>query len=329
MQLIVVSGFLGSGKTTLLLALARELCRDGQRKVAVIENEVGAIGIDDALVADAGLPVREIYSGCICCSLRLDLIRTLLDLEREHAPDVVLLEPSGVASPAQVLSGLEGYGGEIDRRISINVVDASRFHRIADLSIPLVRDGIQIADAIVVTKTDLVTPEELNAVLTRIGEARPDLAPLPLVATDSEALTKLAAGVLATLPTSPPPVDEMTEEEAGPTPTVSAHDQDVTFSVPVGREQLAKLLTTLQNRLVEEGCSLIGHLKAILKSPGGGYLFASVTALDEPPQTKGRLPGKATSGKLTINAIVYGIGAPTVERIIEEAVKSWDHAAIR
>ncbi|MBT3287694.1 MAG: cobalamin biosynthesis protein P47K, partial [Victivallales bacterium] len=78
MQLIVVSGFLGSGKTTLLLALARELCRDGQRKVAVIENEVGAIGIDDALVADAGLPVREIYSGCICCSLRLDLIRTLL-----------------------------------------------------------------------------------------------------------------------------------------------------------------------------------------------------------------------------------------------------------
>jgi len=329
MQLIIVSGFLGSGKTTLLLALARELCRDGRRQVAVIENEVGAVGIDDALVAETGLPVREIYSGCICCSLRLDLIRTLLDLEREHAPDVVLLEPSGVASPAQVLSGLAGYGGEIERRISINVVDASRFHRIADLSIPLVRDGIRIADAIVVTKTDLVTPEERNTVLTRIAEARPDLSPLPLVATDPEALAKLAADVLGALPAPSEPTAEPDQEDDGPTPTVSAHEQEVTFPSPVSQEQLAGLLTPLRNRLIQEGCSLIGHLKAILKSPGGGYLFASVTTLDEPPQTKGRLPGKATSATLTINAIVYGVERQAVARIVEEAVTSWDHAAVR
>ena len=75
MNLFVIAGFLGSGKTSLLLAVAKAVSESG-RKMAIIENEVGKVGIDDIVLRAEGLPVREIYSGCVCCSLRLDLINT-------------------------------------------------------------------------------------------------------------------------------------------------------------------------------------------------------------------------------------------------------------
>lgn len=322
MQLVVVSGFLGSGKTTLLLALARELCRDGRTKVAVIENEVGTVGIDDVLVAETGLPVREIYSGCICCSLRLDLVRTLLDLEREHAPDVVLLEPSGVASPAKVLSSLDGYGGEIDRRVTIHVVDAVRYQRVTDLSIPLIRDGLQVADVILVTKPDLVTPAELETVTTRLRAARPDLSPQPVVATDPAAVAEVTDKLLELVPHQPVP-DPPPVLAEGPTPTVGTHQQELAFASPPSPEQLIQLLAAIQQQLGQAGCSLVGHLKAVLRSPGGGYLFASATALDGSPESKGRLPANCTSATLTINAIVYGVTAPILEQILASATAAW------
>ena len=109
MHLLILTGFLGSGKTTLLRRIAQAFnatCPD--KRMAVIENEVGTVGIDGDFLANDGLTVRQINSGCICCTLRLDLVTTLLDLERTYAPDLIILEPSGVAGPRQVLSALDG-----------------------------------------------------------------------------------------------------------------------------------------------------------------------------------------------------------------------------
>ncbi len=75
MKLIVVAGFLGSGKTSLLLEIARHLVDDG-RTVAVIENEIGEVGIDGRLIAEQGLVVRELFGGCICCTLAVGRRRT-------------------------------------------------------------------------------------------------------------------------------------------------------------------------------------------------------------------------------------------------------------
>ena len=78
MDLLIISGFLGAGKTSVLLPLARFLCEQRGMKLAIIENEVGETGIDDVVLREAGLAVRELYSGCICCSLKIDLVKTLM-----------------------------------------------------------------------------------------------------------------------------------------------------------------------------------------------------------------------------------------------------------
>ena len=88
MDKIIISGFLGSGKTTLLLRIAKSLVEDSGRKIAIIENEIGKVGVDDQTIAAEGLTVKELFSGCVCCSLRLDLINTLLELERNVNPDI-------------------------------------------------------------------------------------------------------------------------------------------------------------------------------------------------------------------------------------------------
>jgi G3E family GTPase len=113
MDILVISGFLGSGKTTLLLAVAKGLVASG-RKVAIIENEIGKVGVDGETIAAEGLAVKELFSGCICCSLRINLVNTLLELERTTEPDIVIIEPSGVAGPDLLLAALVGYGGVID-----------------------------------------------------------------------------------------------------------------------------------------------------------------------------------------------------------------------
>jgi len=90
-HLLIVAGFLGSGKTTLILGAARRFADRG-RSVAIIENEVGAVGVDGQALAAEGLEVREIHAGCVCCTLRADLLATLYALEREISPDLVILE---------------------------------------------------------------------------------------------------------------------------------------------------------------------------------------------------------------------------------------------
>jgi len=327
--MIVVAGFLGSGKTTVLLELARALTRAGVGRLAVVENEVGKVGVDDQVLASEGLAVREIYSGCICCSLRLDLITTLLELEREQAPEVVLLEPSGVASPRQVLAALQGYGGEIDSRQTLVLVDASRFARIMDLSIPLIRDGIEVADLIVLTKVDLVSSEAVAAVERRIHALRASVPVVRLCAVEAAAMTDFArqlgaefgrrqgaagavammgAGAAASPADAPAPVVQAMEWAIG---------KEACASAVAARHLVVETVARLVEGLRRAGCPLIGHVKAVFRSSGGGYLLASATDYEQPPQVKGRLPENVAGGQLTVNAIAYGIDQQSLAILLE------------
>jgi Ni2+-binding GTPase involved in maturation of urease and hydrogenase len=94
--IVIVSGFLGAGKTTLIQKLIRDSFR-GQR-VALIENDFGEIGVDAALLGAGGLEVREINSGCICCTLTGDFVRALRELLERYRPEEVIIEPSGLGN---------------------------------------------------------------------------------------------------------------------------------------------------------------------------------------------------------------------------------------
>ncbi|MBI1211489.1 MAG: GTP-binding protein [Alphaproteobacteria bacterium] len=169
----VLTGYLGAGKTTLL---NRILSEQHGKKYAVIVNEFGEIGIDNDLIVDADEEVFEMNNGCVCCTVRGDLIRILGGLmKRKDKFDAILVETTGLADPAPVAQTFFA-DDDVKARTMLDsittVVDAKHvLARLADS--PEAADQIAFADQIVLNKTDLVTADELAAVEARIRELNP------------------------------------------------------------------------------------------------------------------------------------------------------------
>jgi G3E family GTPase len=162
MHLLIFSGFVGSGKTTLAIPFVKTLVQSGY-KVAVIVNEIGEIGIDNQLMRQLGLNVWELVAGCICCTLSGDLIRTLQRLDSDYAIDLVIVEASGAADPRSMLDALTYYQGRPLSSIRTTcVLDPLRLTFLMEVMTPLITSQIQHADLIIVSKTDLATPKEIE-----------------------------------------------------------------------------------------------------------------------------------------------------------------------
>ncbi|MGZ3537204.1 MAG: GTP-binding protein [Thermodesulfobacteriota bacterium] len=162
MRLIIVAGFLGSGKTTLILSIASELVSRRGRKVVIVENEVGQIGIDDQYLELEGLRVKKLQSGCICCALASDLVTTLKQLQESFHPDVVILEPSGVANVAKILEIINDFpAGSIQKKVIV-LVDPMRFKAIMAMTFPFVQESLNVADIVAINKIDLVEQVALD-----------------------------------------------------------------------------------------------------------------------------------------------------------------------
>jgi G3E family GTPase len=164
----VLTGFLGSGKTTLLNRILTE--NHGQR-IAVIENEFGEIGIDHSLVVNADEEIFEMNNGCICCTVRGDLIRILGNLMRRRDRfDRILIETTGLADPAPVAQTFfvdPEIGGQLQLDGIVTLVDAKHvWHHIDESS--ECQEQIAFADVIVLNKTDLVPPADVARLEDRI-----------------------------------------------------------------------------------------------------------------------------------------------------------------
>ncbi len=192
MKLFLIAGFLGSGKTTLLLALARYLADDRGKRVCIIVNEIGEVGIDQQIMADAGLEVWELTAGCICCRLTADLVTTLNEVTARYHPDVVLVEASGVATPPGILDALRYYKGEPFTVVeTLVLVDPTRIEALLDVMTPLITGQIAAADRLVITKGDVATPAELAAAQDAVDEYNKRAPVLLISAGDSAALAPL------------------------------------------------------------------------------------------------------------------------------------------
>ena len=166
----VLTGYLGAGKTTLL---NRILTEQHGRKYAVVINEFGELGVDNDLVVDSDEEVFEMNNGCICCTVRGDLIRIVGGLmKRRDRFDGIIIETTGLANPAPVAQTFfvdEGVKEKTRLDAIVTVVDAKHLpERLADSH--EAEDQIAFADVIVLNKTDLVTPEELESVEARVRQ---------------------------------------------------------------------------------------------------------------------------------------------------------------
>lgn len=171
---LVVSGFLGSGKTTLVRALLEDARRGGVR-AAVISNEFGELGIDQALLGTLGDGYVELEGGCICCRLSDELIETLQRLWEDVRPERIIVETSGVALPydVQINFWREPVSKWAEDALAAVVVDALQLRDGRDLDATFVQQ-VSSADLLLLNKIDLVPEEELPRLEAMLREIEPD-----------------------------------------------------------------------------------------------------------------------------------------------------------
>lgn len=169
----LLAGFLGSGKTTLLNNI---LSQDHGRRIAVIENEFGEISVDHDLVIGADDDIFEMSNGCICCSIKGDLVQTLNRLlERQDKFEYILIEATGLASPGPIAQAFL-VDQEIDQGLKLDgvvtLVDGKHIWNHLD-ELDVAWEQIAFSNVIVLNKIDLIEPQEIQRIETRIREINP------------------------------------------------------------------------------------------------------------------------------------------------------------
>lgn len=169
----IISGFLGAGKTTFIKKMLEEVFKD--EKVVLVENEYGEVGIDGGFLKDAGIEIREINSGCICCTLVGDFSRSLNEVIETYHPDRIIIEPSGVGKLSDVLASVkrmeETHDVQVNALVAVaNVLKTSKQMRAFG---EFFRNQIENAATIVLSRTQNATPEKLEKCVKDIQEANP------------------------------------------------------------------------------------------------------------------------------------------------------------
>ena len=167
-------GFLGSGKTTLLRHILGE--RAGERKMAVIVNEFGDVGVDGEVITGSNVNLVELTSGCLCCTLRGSLMSAVEELREKAAVEQIVVEATGVASPGDMLEDLNDsrISHELDVGPLVTVVDAPKFTRLQQMLGEFYEEQVENADVLVLNKIDLATPGELDEAKAAVREINPD-----------------------------------------------------------------------------------------------------------------------------------------------------------
>lgn len=161
----IISGFLGAGKTTLIKKLLSEAFQDEQ--VVLIENEFGEIGIDGGFLKEAGIEIREMNSGCICCSLVGDFGASLKEVIEKYHPDRILIEPSGVGKLSDVIKAVQGVQEETGLVLNsyTTVVDAKKCKMYMRNFGEFFNNQVEYAGAIIMSRTDIVDEKKAVAAM--------------------------------------------------------------------------------------------------------------------------------------------------------------------
>ena len=166
----VFSGFLGAGKTTLIKKLLKEALQD--TKVVLIENEFGEIGIDGGFLKESGIEIKEMNSGCICCSLVGDFGESLKEVLFTYSPERVLIEPSGVGKLSDVVKAVEDVAADLDVQINsaVVVVDATKCKMYIKNFGEFFENQIEHAGTIILSRTGKISQEKLDKAIQLIRE---------------------------------------------------------------------------------------------------------------------------------------------------------------
>ena len=207
----IISGFLGAGKTTLIKKLLKDAFKGEQ--VVLIENEFGEIGIDGGFLKEAGIEIREMNSGCICCSLVGDFGASLKEVISKYHPDRILNEPSGVGTLSDVIKAVQGVAEETGLVLNsyTTVVDAKKCKMYMRNFGEFFNNQVEYAGAIIMSRTDIVDEAKAQAAMELLREINPKAA---IITTPIEKLE--GAKILEVMEHPVSLEQEMMEEEVCP-----------------------------------------------------------------------------------------------------------------
>lgn len=190
MFVYIMGGFLGSGKTSLMLDLT-SMYIDRGKKVALLVNESGDIGVDGATMKREGYDAIEMPNGCICCTLASSLQNGLRNIARDINPDVILIEPTGLALPHRVKDLVRVAMIDEEDTIIIGLVDIQRFNDLITKKLDFFKRQMHGCNFILINKADLATPEELAEVTNWLKFEYPDKPVYPISIKDGKNMDKV------------------------------------------------------------------------------------------------------------------------------------------
>ena len=193
MDIHILGGFLGAGKTTLLMRLV-SMFSDKGKKVAIIVNEAGSVGVDGTTIKGKGYNAVELPQGCICCTLVGALQESLVQVVNDYHPDVLIIEPTGLALPGSVRTSVEVIKGrfiEYDKLDIVGMLDGPRFDIFVEKKKDFYVKQLKDSDVLAVNKKDLISEDKLKEIIAWLNEQFPGIKTVPMVATTGEGVDEV------------------------------------------------------------------------------------------------------------------------------------------
>jgi len=326
LRVIIIGGFLGSGKTTTVLKISRQFTESG-KKVAIIVNEIGEIGLDGDILTSSDIVTEELTSGCICCTLRISMQYTLQTLEEEFNPDIVIIEPTGIAFPAQIKEEIETMGLlELSFAPIITLVDPGRFGTEAKEIPKFIETQIKEAEILCINKIDIMPAEVIRSTEEMLYELNPQAGILKFSAKlGDEQFEKLLLYLEAS--DSKNSLEEKKNSiELSEVSAYSAlyslilNDTLKNLRPETGSLFIEESLRNIQDKLRKINPEFIGHVKLSLKTPeftGKG----SVVSSRWEPQTELASDRKSEISELRVLSAVTKVPKDELVKIVDETLE--------
>lgn len=343
MKIVIVSGFLGSGKTTSVIKIGKYLQKKGF-SVSVLVNDIGDVGVDGQVISENGLKSKEMPRGCICCTLKYALEANIALVQAQYDPDVLLIEPTGVAFPLRIKEQIEkmDFGPEVSMGPIIGLIDGSKFGDLMQHSGDAITKQIENADIILLNKKDLLITSRLSEFETTIKEINPRAILHSLsLKWDDDSFISFADSLVRSLKSNScdpemgdgisktsksfctdscaPETDEFNHFN------VSSYADSYSISVSSDQNQLThmalELIGSIKKSVMELNPRFLGHLKMFLHTESVAFRV-SVTSYQDHPEIEYINTGAHEDGKMTVFAAVTDIARDDIADIIECAVSS-------